>query len=253
MVSPINSFGAAPSLGGAKATAGIGGAGTTSVVNTTAVPQITPSPGGANLPVDLSKIAVMLLSIVVMSVLDQVRNAGGNRSENATNPFNNTISGTDGSQPAQAGPIAPLNQTPKIAVIDDFNGTHGPQVINNIQAGAGGRALDIQQFGLNPQASTAQYEQQMIGHLQTILNRVKNGEKFDAVNISQASTADSPGSQQIRNLIGQITTLGVPVMIAAGNDGRQNQLIGPGATVIPPSGGLTSSFAAAQRTGSLFR
>jgi len=55
--------------------------------------------------------------------------------------------------------------------------------------------------------------------LDQVLARLKNGEHIDAVNLSQQAYVENAQAAEIRAKLDQIAAMGVPVDVAAGNDG----------------------------------
>lgn len=163
----------------------------------------------------------------------------------------------------------PQNQV-NVAVIDNFendaNGfNHGQEITNTILNGGSNAELagkiDVQQFNV-----AGQGEEGIANALQQILTNVQNGERLNAVNISLQDFVPDQFTDQIRNTITELSKAGVPVLVAAGNEGinNTNLLGGDGALVVqsttngqlnPNSGpgniqseGDTTSFATANLT-----
>ena len=95
-----------------------------------------------------------------------------------------------------------------VAQIDNFNNGHGDMVANEINAGGD---ADILRF------NTGGNGNQIAEKLREVVQLVGSGETIDVVNLSMQSVQDDP---EVQGLIDQLTEMGVPVAIAAGNNGR---------------------------------
>lgn len=140
------------------------------------------------------------------------------------------------------------NGAPTVAVIDNFsNGSgHGQEMANTIQGGgAAAVGFDIQ----NNQVSRS---------LDQVINAVQHGQHFDAINISQQNFTPSPETAAVQQRIQFLQSMGIPVIVAAGNGGpNQTNQLGVGAAFVAQSHsadsgrgnvfgfGGTTSFAAA--------
>jgi hypothetical protein len=170
----------------------------------------------------------------------------------AGNAGNAGAAATPSPQPAQRAP-----GKAKIAVIDDFNSNqngfqHGTEVSNAASSAAGG--AEIQRLPGSGSANIA-------SSLRQVLNNARSGNKVDVVNISQFVTGNQ---QEIQGLIQQLRQEGIPVVVAAGNNGpNQRNGIGGGSALTATNGtnqsgpgnvrgnGRTTSFAAADISGRL--
>ena len=128
-----------------------------------------------------------------------------------------------------------------VAQIDNFETdntgfNHGVEIANTINRGGGDPALagqiNLVQFGVG-QGDVA-VPRDTASALQEILNRIINGQDIDAVNMSLQDFNSDGNTAKVQELIRKLTERGVPVLVAAGNNGPQavNQLAGPGALVI---------------------
>jgi hypothetical protein len=142
---------------------------------------------------------------------------------------------------------------------------HGLEVGRALAAGGGDPSLagkiDLQQYNV-----AGNIEQGTLNALRDIEQQVRSGKRVDAVNISLQDNANNATTQQIRQSIERLSTLGVPVVVAAGNNGpgQVNTLASNSAFVVrsatngrvnASSGqgnivaeGRTTSFAAANLT-----
>jgi hypothetical protein len=107
---------------------------------------------------------------------------------------------------------------PKIVQIDDFstdrNGfNHGQEIAKTLNSDGN---VDLQQYDVSRGGNRLT---NISNALDDVIARVQNGETVDAINISLQDLDNSPISQQIRNKIDQLSSLGVPVAVAAGNGG----------------------------------
>ncbi len=120
---------------------------------------------------------------------------------------------------ANTGQVDPVQDTtPSVAVVDTFvnDGTgfnHGQEVANTIQAG-GAQTL---QFNLAGKAGTN--EEKIDASLKDVLAQVQAGADIDVVNLSQFNPSNNADIDSIRQTIDQLGALGVPVLVAAGNNG----------------------------------
>jgi hypothetical protein len=140
-------------------------------------------------------------------------------------------SGAAGTTATSAGTAGASTGRLRIAQIDTFTGsTHGQEIANTLRSGGGDPSLagkiDLLQFDIaNGNGGTSQ---NINNALQNIVQRVQSGEQIDAVNMSLQDFSNGAQEQQTRALVDQLAALGVPVAIAAGNNGpnQQNQLGG---------------------------
>ena len=103
---------------------------------------------------------------------------------------------------------------PRVAVIDDFNGSHGKSMANAIRM-AGADALEV-----NVAEGAKKRTTSIADALQNLSARLDRGERIDAVNLSQQAFQDSPDAERIQQAIKYIQARhGVPVVVAAGNSG----------------------------------
>ncbi len=115
---------------------------------------------------------------------------------------------------ANAAPQGGAQRRAKIAQIDDFGSNHGNAVGQAIQQGTGGNA-DIIKFDVQGGNTSGK----IASSLNSIVQRVRNGETIDAVNISMQDFNNGPDKDQIHQSIAELKRMGVPVVVAAGNNG----------------------------------
>lgn len=270
LVQPVSS--PLPAVAGNTANAGTAGsavAGTAGLVppgaTTTGLPGVTPAAGAAAAPTALSAGSASQMLSMMCSLLQlclQLCGVGGGKASAgsstpaaAAKPATGAA-GTAGNAQTANAPARAAGK-PRIAVIDDFTSNqngfqHGTEVSNAASQAAGG--ADIER--LNGQGPAA-----IANSLTQLRDRAKAGDKVDVVNISQFVQGSNP---QIQGLISELKSLGVPVVVAAGNNGpNQANGIGGGAAVTAANGtnqsgpgnvtgnGRTTSFAAADVSGRL--
>lgn len=124
--------------------------------------------------------------------------------------------------PAPASSGGASGSKPNIVVIDSFSGSgasHGNEIVNTILQGG---PANIQKFDLGDSSNNqATYENTISNALDQVIKQVQSGQKVDAVNLSQqiGGGPDDATTQKIRQQIQQLSALGVPVDVAAGNNG----------------------------------
>jgi hypothetical protein len=125
------------------------------------------------------------------------------------------------------------NGSLKIVQIDNFSAdntgfNHGQEMAKVLKNGGGDQGLagkvDLDQYNVaggntNKKASDA---------LRDVLQRVRNGEQVDAVHMPLQAFQQDGNTQEVKQLIEQLSAAGVPVVVAAGNEGpgKQNTLTG---------------------------
>ena len=112
-----------------------------------------------------------------------------------------------------------------IAQIDDFNTdstgfNHGQSIAQTLQSGGGDPSLAGNINLLQYQASGS--SNSIAGALGNVIQKVQSGQTVDAVELPQDDFNNDAGSQQVRQDIDQLKALGVPVVVAAGNNGPGN-------------------------------
>ncbi len=155
-----------------------------------------------------------------------------------------------------------------VAEIDDFTTdntgfNHGAEIANTLNPDG---SVNVLKFNIGGSGDRLA---KIANSLDTVIARVKNGETIDAVNLSQQDFSNSPETAQVRAKIDELAALGVPVAVAAGNNGpsQHNSLISNKAFAVqsatnglanPNSGlgnvtaeGRTTSFATANFTRQL--
>jgi hypothetical protein len=127
---------------------------------------------------------------------------------------------------ASLGTPAPGGRPPRIAQIDDFTTdntgfNHGAEVAKTLNPDGKTNLLQMNIGGGGDRLT------HISNALDNVIARVKKGETIDAVNLSQQDFSNGPQAAQIRAKIDQLSTLGVPVAVAAGNNGpnQHNDLI----------------------------
>jgi hypothetical protein len=146
-----------------------------------------------------------------------------------------------------------LRDTPTVAVIDDFSraGGHGDQIASLIENGdPEGGAIRTMRHNI---ANGGDLTSNIAGSLDDVLRRVQNGQKVDAVNLSQQNFQASGSSQALQDRIARLQEAGVPVVVAAGNGGagQQNQLARGAAFVVENSNRGSESRAQSSGTGNI--
>jgi hypothetical protein len=134
----------------------------------------------------------------------------------------------------------------KIAVIDNFNrsddalykgfGSHGDYVTHLIRSGGKDPRLagkiDVLTYDSAKSAgdSVNTSTDKILKSLDDVYNRVRAGENIDAVNLSQAAFREGADTEKIREAIGRLRDLNIPVAVAAGNNGptEENMLANAG-------------------------
>jgi len=135
--------------------------------------------------------------------------------------------GGTGALPKPAGAAStgkPLN----IVQIDDFSTdktgfNHGQEIANTLSQDGN---ANIQKYDISKGGNRLQ---NISNALDDVIAKAQNGESIDAVNLSQQDLDDnSPIAQEIRSKIDTLSSLGVPVAVAAGNGGpgKTNSLAG---------------------------
>lgn len=103
---------------------------------------------------------------------------------------------------------------PNVAVVDDFSSGsgHGQRMAGTIQqgSGAGTSGFDIANSGGVSQA------------LDNVISAAQNGQHFDAVNLSQQNFQASQETAAVQQRIQVLQSMGIPVVVAAGNAGPNN-------------------------------
>lgn len=180
-------------------------------------------------------------------MIQAVRNSGFTPlSAPRQNPFGAAAPGqkavqTPSAQSAAVGDQGPVNDSRrlKIAVIDNFNpdsdplyqgfGSHGDYISNQIRSGGADPRLagriDLLQYdaGTPGQGAGDTSTEKIKNALMDVYNRAQNGEDIDAVNLSQASFGESQNNAEIRQLLEDLRGMNIPVSVAAGNSGAQEQ------------------------------
>ena len=104
-------------------------------------------------------------------------------------------------------------------MIDSFSdSTHGNEIASSLLRGGADAGLSgkvqLEKFDVRG-GSVGQINT----HLESIIQKVLNGETIDAVNISQQALNSTPETSRTSQLIEQLSALGIPVAVAAGNGG----------------------------------
>lgn len=147
---------------------------------------------------------------------------------------------------------------PNVAVVDDFSSGsgHGQRMAGTIQqgSGAGTSGFDINNSGGVSRA------------LDGVIAAAQNGQHFDAVNLSQQNFQASQETAAVQQRIQVLQSMGIPVVVAAGNAGPNNtNQYAQGAAFVAAANtgdsgrgnvvgaGATTSDAAANVTAALIR
>lgn len=119
----------------------------------------------------------------------------------------------------------------KIAVIDDFVAendgfNHGEMVASTIEnGGALAKDLPIETLRFNIDQPGQDRTKMISSSLAQILQKVRNGEEINAVNLSQQAFTQTETTRHINEQVDQLEDLGVAVVVAAGNEpGKVNEL-----------------------------
>lgn len=135
----------------------------------------------------------------LMSMLSSMLPGGGSGALDTTNA------------PASNGQL-------NIAQIDDFSTdrtgfNHGQEIAKTLNPDG---STNLMQFNI---AGGGDRTQNISNALDSVLAKVKSGQRVDAVEIPQVDANDNATTQAIRAKIEQLTQAGVPVILAAGNNG----------------------------------
>lgn len=112
------------------------------------------------------------------------------------------------------GIVAGQGSGPNVAVVDDFSSGsgHGQRIAGTIQQGSG--------------AATAGFDVNNSGGVSRALDGViaaaLSGQHFDAVNLSQQNFQASQETAAVQQRIQVLQSMGIPVVVAAGNGGPNN-------------------------------
>lgn len=131
----------------------------------------------------------------------------------------------------------------RVAVIDDFAGTHGNQIDGIIRGGGtttagqvqGGAGVETVKFNINNGGNRTR---NIANSLDQIAQLAAQGQQFDAINISQQDFANNADTAAVREKIDMLQRqFGIPVIVAAGNNGAgvRNALAGSAAFVVENS------------------
>ncbi|MBX3166999.1 MAG: hypothetical protein KF760_06295 [Candidatus Eremiobacteraeota bacterium] len=107
-----------------------------------------------------------------------------------------------------------VNGQPSVAVVDDFSSGsgHGQRIAGTIQQGSG---AGVAGFDINNNGGVSRALDQVIAAAQ-------NGQHFDAVNLSQQNFQASQETAAVQQRIQVLQSMGIPVVVAAGNAGPNN-------------------------------
>lgn len=105
----------------------------------------------------------------------------------------------------------------KIVQIDDFSSAHGQEIANTLTQDGD---VSLEQYDISKGGNRLA---NISSSLDDLITRARNGEKIDAVNISQQNFDNSSLSNEVRRKIELLSDLGVPVAVAAGNGGPNQQ------------------------------
>ncbi|MFN8612516.1 MAG: hypothetical protein U0931_33560 [Vulcanimicrobiota bacterium] len=120
---------------------------------------------------------------------------------------------------------------PTVAVVDDFasGSGHGQEVAGTIQQdGARAAGFDVNGGGVSRA-------------LDNVIAAARNGQHFDAVNLSQQNFQASQETAAVQQRIQVLQSMGIPVVVAAGNGGaNQTNQYAVGAAYVAASQGADS-------------
>lgn len=113
-------------------------------------------------------------------------------------------------------PASTVARKPVIAQIDTFQAdntgfNHGQEIAKSLSVDKGAGAAELKQYDLKNTSIS--------GALNDIIAKVKSGQTIDAVELPQQNFTNNAESANVRAAIQQLSALGVPVVIAAGNSG----------------------------------
>jgi methylmalonyl-CoA mutase cobalamin-binding subunit len=233
------------------------GAATGPVAGAPALPAAQPDALSANM--QMMGMMAQVLFMVAQMCANKLGSGGGTTQASAPAPATAGSAGASAGTAATGQQAAPrANARPRVAVIDDFTSNqngfqHGTEVANSISSAAGGN-VDIERFNISGQGAGG-----ITGALRNIVNQARAGNKVDVVNISQFFPGNNAEAQQ---LINELEGLGIPVVVAAGNNGPNQRnglasdrafIAGNGTGQSGPGNvrgnGRTTSFAAADVSG----
>ncbi len=179
--------------------------------------------------------------------------------------------------PVQQPPAGRRNDPNRITVYqidvfrpDNTGFNHGNAIADTLRGGGQTPGLanqvTLKQIDVSGSNSPEQFTRRVSSALQTVLAQAQSGQDVDAVNLSLQDFQATASIPEVRNLIGQLSAMGIPVVVSAGNGGpnQVNQLVGPGAFIVESmtngmvngnsgrgnirANGRTTSFAAANLT-----
>ena len=152
------------------------------------------------------------------------------------------VGGPGGGGGAPAGPQG--SNGPNVVVIDDFQRSHGQEISQQIASG-GVHTSNLDIGGQGDRAG------KIASALDSVIQQVQSGTKVDAVNLSQQDFTKTQSTQAVQAKIAQLQQMGVPVVVAAGNEGKgaKNELAGTAAYVVG-NGTASSGVGNVQAQGS---
>lgn len=104
----------------------------------------------------------------------------------------------------------PLN----VVAIDDFSSPHGQEIVSTL---AQGGDVEVQQYDISRGGNRLA---NISSSLDDVIERARNGETIDAVNLSQQDFGNSSLDNEIRRKIELLSDMDIPVAVAAGNGGN---------------------------------
>lgn len=195
--------------------------------NTPASPVFEPQTGNlqANINNLLQTISLMLSGSPSAGIINGANQFAGGIQQA---PPQATLSAgaTNRQQPSRVGQPAgnASGGKPVIAQIDNFTPddtgfNHGAEVGQELSK----NGATVERFDISGQGDSAQ---KISSALDQVIQKVKSGQQIDAVNLSQQDFENGQNEAAVRNKIEQLSALGVPVAVAAGNNGpnQTNQL-----------------------------
>jgi len=169
-------------------------------------------------------------TLIGLLLIDKLVSISGNlNSQGNSNEADQSVISQDNFVPlANDGQSNNNNGRLVIAEIDQFSANrngfnHGAEIEEVLRSGGGDESLDgridVLRFDVSGSGNTSK----IVDALEAIIARVRNGEQIDAVNISQQNFRMTNGTRRVRNAIETLTDLGIPVAVAAGNEGMSNR------------------------------
>jgi hypothetical protein len=170
-----------------------------------------------------------VLQMIIMVIMALIQGDASGASLPPAAGLTPGLTGVGGTSAVATPPPAAAAGGPlRIAQIDSFSSEHGEEIADLINGG--GTHSDLVQDDID----LLQYDigggsnQKINDSLRDIIMRVQSGERIDAVNMSLQDFTESDAAAETSQLVDQLIAMGIPVAVAAGNDGpgAQNFLEG---------------------------